>query len=478
MAIDQFEQCDLSNIERPKYPDLWNMKIGPDREIWGRRDDELKRFTGSGSSPVPAGPTLFVSVDGDNDTGEIGRRDLPFKDMQGVIDSGLAVPGTTVVFLPGNYTVPAEWLFNNVFYYFYPGAVITCNSDCIYDNGINKKIRILGYGTFISLNGSGVRTDNQSTELFVECATIIGGVGGAGVALLGGKSLTVKCLGTINCDALGSYGIRVSVNDNFYIECQNLQCPNSNAAIYIRNCCTDGFRREAWINIKRNIFSNANRNFAAIRFENSGNLLLYLNANINHNLTSPVSYLGGLFALDGGRCIYTGRAESNGGYGVTFLNVASGGLESYLKCVNAEFYTPLQSIRLNSLLGVFESYASKHVQTNDLASPTPAVEVGIVSYFGSQNGGQFYIGGDSVIINTVNNVLSYGMLIDGVQECFFGSSKIITANPGVIESIHSNTPQTIYPNTYFGANGPLGASVNEPFGFFVQDTHYKANYWS
>ena len=126
----------------------------------------------------PAGPTevihtntLYVSTTGSDTMGT--RHDITKPFLTIAVASQNAVPGDTIIILPGTYNEGFDnWLVSDVNYYFMPGAVVQTNSNCIRDNGSPTNIRIFGYGDFYANSGSGIFLTNPATTIHFEFNTL------------------------------------------------------------------------------------------------------------------------------------------------------------------------------------------------------------------------------------------------------------------------------------------------------------------
>ena len=478
MSLDQFGVTPKAQISRPNQAGFWNIAVAEeDTELWGRRWDAvipagvLKKFTGQGSVSIPITNTAFVTPAGNDLTGVIGQFEFPFATIQAASAAAELTFGKVVVY-PGDYNITSSnWVRNNVTYFFHPGANVIRSGfggNCITDSGIaNFNVKIYGYGNFSSISASGVSLSDNNSVLYLECNSIVGNQ--SGIVATGGSQLIVRCREDIYTTGNTFYALRAGGNVAFDVECRNLINPagNFNPTVYIRNHSTDGTQRTCYVKCKR-IISSANGNFAAVRFENSGNCTLYLESDITHTIGFPQSFVGGIFALDGGNLQYSGNAFSSDGKGMTFLTVskAVGTINFFLTKPGSSVSSFLTTCDYNDITG-YAVNLSTQLQRNDVTAGN-TVNIGRLLYFGATAGGNahFY---DCEILNRCTAVGGTPVSLDGAQVSAFRNCVVWIDSAIFNNSFVGITPQDIklYGNSM--SNAPINPNITEKVSTLIVD---------
>jgi hypothetical protein len=399
------------------------------------REDDAP--SGSFANVADLGNVLFVSIAGNDATGMKGRIDLPFQTISGA--NAVAGAGDLIYIFAGTYNESSiqKDLIN---YYFERGAEVN-TAGIIWDGAGSETIVVRGYGRFISA-GLGISITTPAN--FDIEGDYLEGATNAVFATNGILNLNIKVVKSIASHVVTIRGTCVSniVSDLF----DGSTTTGQNPAIDIRDHSLDLVPRTITFNIGE-IRSNANGSFGAVHCQNTFNCTAIINARINHALTAPLVFVGGLFHINTGKIIYNGIAKTADGFGITYTTVVGG--SSNMEFQSGLIQSPLQCLRLsgNSTMS-FKQFPNAVLETT---GNNTVVELGVGGYFSAMAFGNFESWG--LIKNSLGGVVilpsCHGIRKEGALPndtvCRLNGAKIITNTTAGVESLNTQggLPQNV-----------------------------------
>jgi hypothetical protein len=372
------------------------------------------------ATSVSIGNSLFVSKSGDNATAVRGNLSRHYLTITAALAA--AQSGDTVFVFPGTYTESAIGNYDNITVHLFKGAILS-NSTTVVSVTSAVTFAITGDGILQTTgNVTVVNQQNASSNLYIECQQIIGGVGQCVVRTSGTTILRVKK--NINIGSC-QVGVAVTGGQDFYLECPEIRdylvsdTPRTNSASYNIGIYTlsggnivvnagiiDGrsggsivymnnIADAANISINANIVGNnyatsPNYNTSAFFVADTGSSKSVQNININTNIVNPGTAKG-LYA----RGATYGRLNFNGNISCTTANAIRNCSSGYYINFIGEIVTTSTSdnpvlVGLDNagvgeftggfvyLKGVVKG-AMPCVKTNDITSPSaPGYDGGVI----------------------------------------------------------------------------------------------------
>jgi hypothetical protein len=296
---------------------------------------------GSGSAlfSLPIQNTLYVAKNGDDSTGLPNRLDKPFLTIFAA--SQVATAGDAVYVFAGLYDEGfSDWVKSDVIYDFQDGSLVRNFWRCVSDYGIQKNVRIEGSAVFqvIATNFSFGVIDFQNTQskLYLRCKDIIGITNGVSLNNMQNPyDVKFRKVSTTNQYPLN---LRGSANTG-RIEFDTIESLSSTVPILLRNCNTDGNRRNIFIKGRRLVSGVNAFSQATITFINVLNTSLYCEIDSIEHISGAS---GGIFAADSGYCFMYNSNATGVGYGY----LANGSHRSQIQ--NCNVSAPTYSITVQS----------------------------------------------------------------------------------------------------------------------------------